>query len=110
MKILPSLKHLGIINLWDLPEREVYLSLYEPYLTEFLYKAKELAGGKWCLLAEELSLRISKYKEPRFLRTFYRKKVANLVLIKKLSNFLVSKGYEGFFLNEIQKNISLIQS
>ena len=71
MKNLPSLKRLGVINLWDLPEREICLSLYEPYLIELLYKSKELAGGKWCLLANELGLKISKYKEPKFLRTFY---------------------------------------
>lgn len=100
----------GLIYLADLPEKEVYLDLVEPFKTEFLNAAKISAGGKWNDLARVLDLPISKYNDCNLVRSFRRRHPASLFLIKKISDFLVQNSLEDFSLAHIEKNISFLCS
>tara|TARA_Y100000310_G_scaffold96711_1_gene94459 strand:- start:1946 stop:3235 length:1290 start_codon:yes stop_codon:yes gene_type:complete len=100
-------KKTGIVHLWNLPEKETYLDLVEPFRIEFLNKARYVAGGKWNDLARKLYLPISKKDNScGVIRSFRRKHPTSLGLINKISNFLIDNGYSRFSLENIEKNIA----
>ncbi|MBU2639844.1 MAG: hypothetical protein KKG75_04035 [Nanoarchaeota archaeon] len=95
----------GIVNLWDLPKKEVYLDLRKDYKRKFLETAKNSTGKYWNDLARRLKLPISKYNDS-VIRSFIRGRLTSLDLITRISSLLVHKGYKEFSLLNVQKNIS----
>lgn len=97
----------GIVHLWNLSEKEIYLNFEESYKKDFLNTARVLAGGRWSDLIKEIGVYVSPYKDTQ-LRSFKRGKLASLSLIKKISTFLVDKKEIKFSLDEIERNILCI--
>src|SRR3989344_5715998 len=99
----------GIVHLLDLPDRDVCLVLENKYKKEMLSMSKKLCGS-WNNLARKLGLEISRYNNSDSLRNFRRKGVVRLDLIKKLSLFLVSNGYNNYSLENLENNLLLIKT
>jgi hypothetical protein len=74
-----------------------------------LNTARRLVGGKWISLGRELGLPISKHNNVEKINKFKRTGVAKFSLIKKISNFLTSKGHDCYSLGNIEKKIILIK-
>lgn len=100
----------GIINLWDLPEDEVYVSFDKKFTVKMLETAKKLSGGKWVKLARNLRIPLPKDKSSTTLRYLRRYNLINLKNLKKLSDYLVNKGYKQYSLKTLQKKILLIKT
>ena len=100
----------GVVHLGDLSEKEVCLGIKEEYLKSMLETAKKLANGKWINIPKKLNLPIPKDGFSTPIRSMRRKNVVGLDVLKKLSYFLVSNGYNKFSLENIEKNLLFLKS
>lgn len=98
---------IGIVHLWDLPEKEIYLDFENSYKGGLLNTARILAGGKWNDLPRKIGIPLLHHGDSA-IRSFRRGKLASLFLIKKVSKFLVDKKEIKFSLDEIEKNVLCI--
>lgn len=98
----------GIVHLWDLSEKKVYLAFEENYKKGIIYILRNFFSS-----LKDMSVGLDiplKGNQPTLIRGFIDKRSTSLYVIKKISNFLVLKGFNEFSLKHLEKKIILIKS
>jgi hypothetical protein len=91
----------GVVHLWDLPQKEVYLDLERRYKMRMLNTARSLAGN-WNNFVKAIG------KKRSFIYNMLSNQKVSLKDIIKISDFLVSNGFDDYKLEIIEKKVILL--
>lgn len=96
----------GIIHLWDLPQKIIYVDLEENYKQFILSKCKEIAGT-WIALGKQLGFKINHKNKCKTLEGIREGKKIRLDVLFSILKYLKQNGIK-MELNELESKIKVI--